>query len=124
MKLLEIKNLRKSFDDLEVLKDISMDVNEGQVVSILGPSGSGKSTLLRSALDPELTAEILKVLKKLAEEKMTMVIVTHEIAFARSISDHVVFMDGGVIVEQCKPADVIDKPSNVRTKAFLKKLEQ
>ena len=77
-----------------------------------------------SALDPELTAEILKVLKELAEEKMTMVIVTHEIAFARSISDHVVFMDGGVIVEQGAPADVIDKPSNDRTRAFLKKLEQ
>lgn len=248
MKLLEIKNLRKSFGELEVLKDISIDVSEGQVVSILGPSGSGKSTLLRcmsmletvdggsmtycgktavkdakyapkselkeiksyfslvfqsfnlfphytvmknicdapihvmkrdkkevrenaevllgqmglsdkkdyypyqlsggqqqrvaiaralnmkpkmlffdeptSALDPELTAEILKVLKELAEEKMTMVIVTHEIAFARSISDHVVFMDGGVIVEQGRPADVIDNPSNDRTRAFLKKLEQ
>ncbi|MBQ8965530.1 amino acid ABC transporter ATP-binding protein [Ruminococcus sp.] len=248
MKLLEVKNVRKSFDDLEVLKDISLDVSEGQVVSILGPSGSGKSTFLRclsmletvdggsisycgkpavtdakyvgkaalkeiksyfslvfqsfnlfphytvmknicdapvhvmkrdkeevrkdgevllkkmgldskadhypyqlsggqqqrvaiaralnmkpkmlffdeptSALDPELTAEILKVLKELAEEKMTMVIVTHEIAFARSISDHVVFMDGGVIVEQGAPADVIDNPSNDRTRAFLKKLEQ
>ena len=77
-----------------------------------------------SALDPELTAEILKVLKELAEEKMTMVIVTHEIAFARSISDTVVFMDGGVIVEQGRPADVIDNPSNERTQAFLKKLEQ
>ena len=252
MELLEVKNLRKSFGDLQVLKDISMNVGEGQVVSILGPSGSGKSTLLRcismletadggsivycgktgftekdgtavyadkaelkeiksyfslvfqifnlfphysviknitdapihvmkrskdevmkeaevllkkmgladkgsyypyqlsggqqqrvaiaralamkpkmlffdeptSALDPELTAEILKVLKELAAEKMTMLIVTHEIDFARSVSDHVVFMDGGVIVEQGKPQDVIDNPSNDRTRAFLKKLEQ
>ena len=252
MNLLEVKNLKKSFDDLQVLKDISMTVGEGEVVSILGPSGSGKSTFLRcismletvdggsisycgktavqeqdgkpvyvpkaelqeikhsfslvfqnfnlfphysvlknitdaplhvlkrskdevmkeaqvllkkmgladkggyypyqlsggqqqrvaiaralamkpkmlffdeptSALDPELTAEILKVLKDLAKEKMTMLIVTHEIDFARSVSDHVVFMDGGVIVEQGKPQDVIDNPSNDRTRAFLKKLEQ
>lgn len=75
-----------------------------------------------SALDPELTAEILKVLKELAKEKMTMVIVTHEIDFARSVSGHVVFMDGGLIVEQGKPEDVIDNPSNDRTRAFLKKL--
>ena len=252
MNLLEIKNLKKSFGELEVLKDISMTVAEGEVVSILGPSGSGKSTFLRcismletvdggtmvycgktavsekdgasvyaskaelkeikqtyglvfqnfnlfphytvlknitdapihvlkrnkdevmeeakkllekmgladkgdyypyqlsggqqqrvaiaralamkpqmiffdeptSALDPELTAEILKVLKELAAEKMTMVIVTHEIDFARSVSSHVVFMDGGLIIEQGKPEDVIDNPSNDRTKAFLKKLEQ
>ena len=252
MNLLEVKNLKKSFGDLQVLKDISMSVGEGEVVSILGPSGSGKSTFLRcismletidggsinycgknavkeqdskvvyvpkaelkeikhtfglvfqnfnlfphysvlknitdapihvlkrnkdevmkeakvllkkmglsdkgdsypyqlsggqqqrvaiaralamkprmlffdeptSALDPELTAEILKVLKELAKEKMTMLIVTHEIDFARSVSGHVVFMDGGVIVEQGKPADVIDNPSNDRTRAFLKKLEQ
>jgi polar amino acid transport system ATP-binding protein len=77
-----------------------------------------------SALDPELTAEILKVLKELAAEKMTMLIVTHEIDFARSVSDHVVFMDGGVIVEEGAPADVIDNPSNERTRAFLKKFEQ
>ncbi len=252
MNLLEIKNLKKSFGELEVLKDISMSVNEGEVVSILGPSGSGKSTFLRcismletidggsmtycgqtavsekdgkpvyvskaelneikhsfglvfqnfnlfphytvlknitdapihvlkrnkdevmeeaqellkkmglsekgdfypyqlsggqqqrvaiaralamkpkmiffdeptSALDPELTAEILKVLKELAAEKMTMVIVTHEIDFARSVSSHVVFMDSGIILEQGKPENVIDDPSNERTKAFLKKLEQ
>ena len=252
MNLLEIKNLKKSFGELEVLKDISMTVSEGEVVSILGPSGSGKSTFLRcismletvdggtmvycgktavsekdgkpayaskeelkeikrsfglvfqnfnlfphytvlknitdapihvlkrnkdevmaeakvllekmglsdkgdyypyqlsggqqqrvaiaralamkpqmiffdeptSALDPELTAEILKVLKELAAEKMTMVIVTHEIDFARSVSSHVVFMDGGLIIEQGKPEDVIDNPSNDRTRAFLKKLEQ
>ena len=252
MNLLEVKNVKKSFGELEVLKDISMSVGEGEVVSILGPSGSGKSTFLRcismletidggtmtycgkqavteqdgkpcyvakdelreikhtfglvfqnfnlfphysvmknitdapihvlkrdkkeveqeakrllekmgladkgdyypyqlsggqqqrvaiaralamkprmlffdeptSALDPELTAEILKVLKELAAEKMTMVIVTHEIDFARSVSGHVVFMDGGVIVEQGAPEDVIDRPSNDRTRAFLKKLEQ
>lgn len=252
MNLLEIRNLKKSFGDLHVLKDISMQVGEGEVVSILGPSGSGKSTFLRcmsmletvdggtmiycgktavsdkdgkpvyaskeelkeirhtyglvfqnfnlfphysvlknitdapihvlkrnkdevmqeakvllgkmgladkgdyypyqlsggqqqrvaiaralamkpqmlffdeptSALDPELTAEILKVLKELAAEKMTMVIVTHEIDFARSVSTHVVFMDKGLIVEQGKPEDVIDNPSNERTQAFLKKLEQ
>ncbi len=75
-----------------------------------------------SALDPELTAEILKVLKELAAEKMTMIIVTHEIEFAKSISDRVVFMDGGVIIEEGKPEDVIDNPKNERTKAFLKKL--
>ena len=251
MNLLEVKNVKKSFDDLQVLKDISMCVAEGEVVSILGPSGSGKSTFLRcvsmletvdggemtycgktavreqdgkpvyvpkaelkeirqsfglvfqnfnlfphftvlknitdapvhvlkrdkeevmqeakellakiglsdkgdyypyqlsggqqqrvaiaralamkpkmlffdeptSALDPELTAEILKVMRELAAAKMTMLIVTHEIDFARSVSNHVVFMDGGVIVEQGKPEDVIDNPSNERTRAFLKKLE-
>lgn len=240
MKLLEMKHAKKSFDGKEVLKDISLFVEEGEVVSIIGPSGSGKSTLLRcatflekmdsgeisylgqkivtktdihmaqqnfglvfqnfnlfphysvlknvadapiciqkrdraevydevrqllkkvgledkekaypcelsggqqqrvaiaralalhpkmlyfdeptSALDPEITAGILRVMKSLAEEKMTMVIVTHEIEFAKAISDRVIFMDGGMIVEEGAPRDVIDNPSNERTRAFLKKL--
>lgn len=75
-----------------------------------------------SSLDPEITAEVLRLLKQLASEKMTMVIVTHEIDFARAVSDRVIFMDGGLVVENGKPEDVIDNPKNERTKAFLKKL--
>ncbi len=72
-----------------------------------------------SALDPELTGEILKVIRALAAEHMTMVIVTHEMAFARDVSDHVIFMDGGVIVEQGVPGDIINNPRNDRTIQFL-----
>ncbi len=74
-----------------------------------------------SALDPELTGEILNVIRDLAAEKMTMVVVTHEMAFARDTSDYLVFMDGGVIVEEEKPYDVINNPQEERTKAFLKR---
>ena len=77
-----------------------------------------------SALDPELTGEGLKVIKKLAEEHMTMVIVTHEMAFARAVSDRVIFMDGGVIVEQGDPEEVFGAPKTERTKQFLKNYGQ
>lgn len=227
MVVLSLNHIKKSFDGKEVLKDINLQVKEGEVVSVLGPSGSGKSTLLRcatyletadageiiyngsfgmvfqdfnlfphfsvlknvtdapikiqkrepeevyqeareilanmglqdkenaypcelsggqqqrvaiaralamhpgllffdeptSALDPEITAEILRILKALAADKKTMVIVTHEIEFARAVSDRVVFMDAGLIVEEGTPEEVIDNPKNERTCAFLQKLQ-
>ncbi len=253
MSLFEIKHVKKTFNDLEVLHDISVSVDKGEVVGIIGPSGSGKSTLLRcatmletmdsgelsylgekaawndesgravyaskqdlrrikshyglvfqsfnlfphysvmknlcdapicvqgrergeveqealallkkmglegkedaypqqlsggqqqrvaiaralnmnpdilffdeptSALDPELTGEILKVIRQLADEDMTMVIVTHEMAFARDVADRVIFMDGGYIVEEGLPEDVISNPKEERTRQFLSRFSE
>ncbi len=244
--IIEVNHLEKSYGEHLVLKDISFNVKEGEVLSIIGPSGSGKSTLLRainqletieggevvicgdtlcnnekitltneekrkiqlhnglvfqdfnlfphmsilqnitealiyvlkkdkkeateialelldkmglkdraksypsqlsggqkqrvsiaralalkpnvlwfdeptSALDPELTGEILKVIKDLAKEKMTMVVVTHEMAFAKEISDRVIFMDEGIIAERGTPIEVFENPKNPRTKQFLQR---
>ena len=77
-----------------------------------------------SALDPELTGEVLKVIRQLAEEKMTMVVVTHEMPFAKAVSNRVIFMDGGVIVEQGDPKDVFDNPQEERTRQFLRVFER
>ena len=253
MAMLEVKNLSKSFGQLDVLKDISFSVEKGDVIAIIGPAGSGKSTLLRcinqlekanggvikicgldmlvknekgktvyadsktlrdirlkiglvfqnfnlfphfsvlrniteapvrvlkqnkadaekkamellgkmgladkaksypcelsggqqqrvsiaralalnpemlffdeptSALDPELTGEILKVIKNLAADGMTMVIVTHEMAFARDVADHVIFMEGGVIVEEGTPEQLFGNTANERTKQFLQRYNE
>lgn len=238
---IHVENLKKNFGKLEVLKDISLDVAEGEVVVLLGPSGSGKSTLLRclnqletatggtivvdghevtnrhtdmnkvrqnigmvfqhfnlfnhltvmgnmtlapvhlklmskeeakkkalellervgmadkadaypsqlsggqkqrvaiaralemkpdimlfdeptSALDPEMVGEVLAVMKELAREGMTMVVVTHEIGFAREVSDRVIFMEGGYIVEEGTPEELILHPKEPRTIDFLSKV--
>ena len=238
---ISVKNLRKNFGSLEVLKDISLEVTEGEVVVLIGPSGSGKSTLLRclnqlekvtsgqiiidghdvtdkhtditkvrenigmvfqhfnlfnhltviknmtlapvhlkllskeeakdkalkllervgladkaeafpsqlsggqkqrvaiaralemnpdimlfdeptSALDPEMVGEVLAVMKELAREGMTMVVVTHEIGFAREVASRVIFMEGGYIVEEGTPEEVFNNPKEPRTIDFLSKV--
>jgi polar amino acid transport system ATP-binding protein len=75
-----------------------------------------------SALDPELVKEVLDVMKRLASEGMTMIVVTHEMGFAREVADRVVFMDEGIVVEDGKPADVLSAPSHPRTRAFMSKI--
>jgi polar amino acid transport system ATP-binding protein len=75
-----------------------------------------------SALDPELVGEVLDVMKQLAKDGMTMIVVTHEMGFAREVADSLVFMDGGVVVESGKPRDVLSNPQHERTKAFLSKV--
>ncbi len=77
-----------------------------------------------SALDPELVGEVLKVMRDLAEGGMTMIVVTHEMGFAREVADEVVFMDGGVVVEKGPPREVIDHPQHTRTRAFLSRMRQ
>ena len=239
--IIQVKGLKKNFGSLEVLKDVDLEIDRGEVVVVIGPSGSGKSTLLRclnlleiptegdilfhgqsilrkdmkidkyrekfgmvfqlfnlfenlsvldnvtiglrrvkkmskeeadkramdllkqvgleskadvypsklsggqkqrvaiartqamdpevilfdeatSALDPEMVGEVLKIMRQLAEAGMTMVVVTHEMGFAREVGDRVVFMDGGYIVEQGNPRDVIANPQHKRTKDFLSKM--
>ena len=241
MEKIKVNNLKKSYGDLEVLKSIDLQVQEGEVVCLIGPSGSGKSTLLRclnlleevtggevsvnevnltdkgtninkvrenigmvfqhfnlfphltildnitlapvelkkatkeqakekalellkrvglqdkasakpeqlsggqkqrvaiaralamnpdimlfdeptSALDPEMVGEVLAVIKQLAQEGMTMVIVTHEMGFAREVANRILFMDGGYIVEQGTPQEIFGNPQNERTKDFLNKV--
>ena len=77
-----------------------------------------------SALDPELVADVLAVIRNLAEAGMTMLVVTHEVRFAREVADRVVFMDGGAIVEEGPPAQVIDNPKHERTRRFLRLVER
>jgi polar amino acid transport system ATP-binding protein len=76
-----------------------------------------------SALDPELVGEVLAVMRELAREGTTMIVVTHEMSFAREVADHVVFMDGGVVVEEGDPKSVINNPQHPRTRSFLSRMQ-
>ena len=73
-----------------------------------------------SALDPEMVGEVLEVMKRLAEDGMSMIIVTHEMGFAREVADRVLFMDGGIVLEEGRPQDIFSNPKNERTQQFLK----
>ena len=134
--LLRIVDLHKRFGELEVLSGIDLEVARGEKVSIIGPSGSGKTTLLRCInylekptagriyIDGTLIGEVLRVMRQLAEEGRTMVIVTHEIQFAGEVSDRIIFMDGGKIVEDGPPGQVLYAPQQPRTQAFLSRIQQ
>lgn len=123
----------------EILKKVGLAQKEGSYPCELSGGQQQRAAIARalamkpdilffdeptSALDPEITAGILKLLRSLADENMTMVIVTHEIDFARQVADRVIFMDGGTIVEQGTPKEVLDQPKHERTRAFLQKLER
>ena len=92
-----------------------------ELIQILEGLERDSLNMVLTVVGPELTGEILAVIRELAKTKMTMVVVTHEMAFARDTSDHIIFMDGGMIVEQGSPSDVINNPKEERTKAFLKR---
>ncbi len=123
---------------MELLKKMSMDSKKDAYPCELSGGQQQRVSIARalalkpevlffdeptSALDPELTGEILKVIKGLAEEKMTMVIVTHEMAFAKNVANHVIFMDGGVIVEEGTPEEVFENTQNERTRKFLQRFQ-
>lgn len=116
--IIQISNMHKWYGDFHVLPDINLDVKRKERIVICGPSGSGKST----ALDPEMIKEVLDVMIELAREGMTMLVVTHEMGFAKSVAHRVLFMDEGQIVEQNSPDEFFDNPQNERTKLFLSQI--
>lgn len=104
----------------------SLSGGQAQRVAIARALAMGPKVMLfdepTSALDPEMVGEVLAVMKQLANEGMTMVVVTHEMGFAREVGDRVIFMDGGYIVEEGTPSDIFDNPKHERTKTFLSKV--
>ncbi|KRL06259.1 amino acid ABC transporter ATP-binding protein [Liquorilactobacillus hordei] len=121
-KLLETVGLEDKYD----AKPQSLSGGQKQRVAIARALAMNPDIMLfdepTSALDPEMVGDVLEVMKKLAKEGMTMVVVTHEMGFAKEMADRVVFMADGVVVEEGKPEDVFDHPQNERTKSFLDKV--
>src|SRR5947208_187190 len=131
--IVEARGIHKHFGALHVLKGVDLVLAERELAFVIGPSGSGKSTLLRclnrleprvmlfdeptSALDPELVGSVLGVMRDLRESGMAMVVVSHEMGFARNAADRVVFMDEGAIVEAGTPAEIFEAPRHERTRA-------
>src|SRR5437867_2184142 len=148
--IVEARGLHKYFGALHVLKGVDLTVAERELVFVIGPSGSGKSTLLRclnrleepssgsvvvdgidmlddeptSALDPELVGSVLAVMRSLRESGMTMIVVSHEMGFARNAADRVVFMDEGLIVEEGSPATIFTSPAHERTRTFIGQIQR
>lgn len=123
--MIEFKNVSKHFGPTQVLHNIDLNIRQGEVVVIIGPSGSGKSTLLRcinkleEITSGDLIVDGLKVMQDLAEEGMTMVIVTHEIGFAEKVASRLIFIDKGRIAEDGSPQALIENPPSPRLQEFL-----
>ena len=114
--LIQVQDLKKAFGSNQVLDGISTDICQGEVVAIMlfdEPT---------SALDPEMVGEVLELMKELAKSGMTMVVVTHEMGFAREVATRVLFIDDGKIQEQNAPKEFFENPQNPRLKEFLSKV--